>query len=178
MDDRTRRFARLLAPYHDAALAFARCVCRSRADGDDLFQAAVMRAFDRLDGLRDEAAFRAWLYRIIISVHRNSTRRSFWRRLVPIEGHHHTSTASAEDELGGAQRARQALATLPAEQRAAIALFEIEGFSVEEIASMQDVSVSAVKSRLSRGRERLREFYTQRLEGVAPAALPAPGGAS
>jgi predicted DNA-binding protein YlxM (UPF0122 family) len=40
-----------------------------------------------------------------------------------------------------------------------VVLFEIEGFSIEEIAAMQEVSISAVKSRLARGRDRLRRHY-------------------
>ena len=51
------------------------------------------------------------------------------------------------------------LASLAAEQREAVVLFEVDGFSIEEIAAMQRVSISAVKSRLTRGRERLRVFY-------------------
>ena len=181
MDERTRRFERLLAPYHDGALAFARCLCRSRADGDDLFQAAALKAYARLDDLRDEAAFRPWLYRILVTAHRDSVRRAFWRRLVPFGGDERRAIApapAADDALGSAQRAQRALATLPPEQREAIILFDIEGFTVEEIATLQAASVPAVKSRLSRGRDRLRHFYTHRLEGIAPNALPAPGGNS
>lgn len=175
------RFERLLAPHRVAALAFARCLCRSRADGDDLFQVALIRAFDHLVGLRDDGAFRPWLYRIIVTSHRNSLRRSFWRRLVPIGDDDAGAPAGGErvdDALGGAQRASLALATLPPEQREAIVLFEIDGWTVEEIAEVQQCSVSAVKSRLSRGRDRLRHVYVHRLGGVAPAALPVPEGMS
>jgi RNA polymerase sigma factor (sigma-70 family) len=80
----TERLARLIEPVHDRALAFARCLCRSRADGDDLYQEALLRALTKLDGLRDDAAFRPWLYRIVITVHRNRARRAFWRRLLPL----------------------------------------------------------------------------------------------
>ena len=66
-----------------------------------------------------------------------------------------------------ASRARGALAPV---QREAIVLFEIDGYAIEEIAAMQRVSVSAVKSRLARGRERLRRFYTRH------GWLLAPGG--
>ena len=54
-----------------------------------------------------------------------------------------------------------ALASLPAVQREAIVLFELEHYSIEEIAGLQRASVTAVKTRLSRGRERLRRFYQQ-----------------
>ena len=162
------RFRRLIEPIHDAVLAFARGLCRSRSEGDDLFQEAVLRAFAKLDGLRDDASFRAWLYRIVVTVHRNRCRRAFWRRLLPFGGDasapedtdYRTSNWSAE-LAESSRRAREALATLPAVQREAIVLFEIEGWKVEEIADVQGVSVSAIKSRLARGRDRLREHYEQ-----------------
>ena len=58
-------------------------------------------------------------------------------------------------------RVSRALASLPAEQREAIVLFDLEGITVDEIASLQGVSASAVKSRLARGRLRLRRLYVR-----------------
>jgi RNA polymerase sigma-70 factor, ECF subfamily len=171
MQPRHERFRRLIEPVHDRALTFARGLSRSRADGDDLFQEALVRALDKLDGLRDDAAFRPWLYRVIISVHRNQARRAFWRRLLPLGDHARaeTATPAPDDELGGAERARLALASLPAAQREAIVLFELEGWQVDEIARLQGASASAIKSRLSRGRCYLRAFYIRRF-GAAPIA--------
>jgi DNA-directed RNA polymerase specialized sigma24 family protein len=73
------------------------------------------------------------------------------------------------------ERARAALAELPAEQRESIVLFEIEGWQVEEIAELHGVSMSAVKSRLARGRARLRVYYQKQLAGDA---VPVLGGDS
>lgn len=189
MDTTTDRFRRLLEPVHARAVAFARGLCRSRADGDDLFQEAAVRALAKLESLRDDAAFPRWFYRVVITVHRNRSRRAFWRRLIPLgeladlsdgpdpghSGDYRTdewSPARAE----AARRARAALAMLPAVQREAIVLFEVEGRQVEEIAELQQVSVSAVKSRLARGRARLRSHY----EGELPAPIPStsPGESS
>jgi RNA polymerase sigma-70 factor (ECF subfamily) len=175
MDARQQRFLRLVEPHHAAALAFARCLCRSDADGDDLFQVALLRAFDNIEHLRSEDAFRSWFYRVIVSVHRNRLRRPFWRRLVPLADDHGTEHRF-DEELAGAQRARLALAELPPEQRETLLLFEIEGWTVDEIASLHHVSVSAVKSRLVRARDRLRNLYTKRFGAPAPAALPSTGG--
>jgi RNA polymerase sigma-70 factor, ECF subfamily len=162
MEPTSQRFRRLLEPVHDRAQVFARAICRSRADGDDLFQEALLRALDKLDGLRDDAAFRYWLYRVIISVHRNRYRRAFWRRLVPLAGEIRSPQRGADDVLGAAERARAALGVLPPEQREAIVLHDIEGWRVEDIAALHDTSISAIKSRLARGRERLRAVYTRR----------------
>ena len=173
MDANTSRFQRLLEPVHDRAVVFARSVSRSRADGDDLFQEAVLRALEKLPSLRDDAAFRFWLYRVIISVHRNRYQRGFWRRLLPLGDHDPAAPErSSEDQLGGADRARLALAELPHEQREALVLFEIEGWTVEELADLCGVSVSAIKSRLVRGRERLRTIYARKF-GLAAAPQPA-----
>jgi DNA-directed RNA polymerase specialized sigma24 family protein len=54
----------------------------------------------------------------------------------------------------------EALAQLPHEQRESIILFEISGFSIQEITVIQNASESAVKQRLKRGREKLMEILT------------------
>src|ERR1043165_4549359 len=181
METSQERLRRLIEPVHDKALAFARCLCRSRADGDDLYQEALLRVLGKLGGLRDDGAFRSWLYRVIVSVHRHRCRRAVWRRLVAPGGRVEAGAVGGGLEMAldyrvgdwrpdagdATERARAALAVLPAEQRESIVLFEIEGWQVEEIAALHRVSVSAVKSRLSRGRARLRAYYEKQLEDEA-----------
>jgi RNA polymerase sigma-70 factor (ECF subfamily) len=179
-----QRLIELLRPIHDQAAAAARRLGRSPADGDDLFQEAVIRACEKLPTLRDESRFRAWFYSVLLTVHRNRSRRSFWRRFLPLDLNPQRvidpvgeDGASWEDERRGAQRVSRALATLPPVQREAVVLFEIEGFSIEEIAALENVSTSAVKSRLARGRERLRRHYERlgfrpRTNGRARGAVP------
>jgi RNA polymerase sigma-70 factor, ECF subfamily len=185
MEAGSERFRRLLEPAHAKALTFARSLARSRGDGDDLFHEALLRALTRIEGLRDDGAFRPWLYRIVISVHRNRCRRNFWRRLlplgplpdpdqidVPVESGatDYRATEWSPEAAESTRRARAALATLPHVQREAIILFEIEGWKVEEIAELHRVSVSAVKSRLARGREAMRAYYEKQFS--APALIP------
>jgi RNA polymerase sigma-70 factor (ECF subfamily) len=168
-DEATRtheRLMTLLAPLHDGARATARRLCRSHADGDDLFQETVLRAFDRLHELRDETKFRSWFFAVMLSVHRARHRRSFWRRFAPLAALTREPARAPESELyEGAQRMARALATLAPEAREALVLFELEGFTLEEVAALQDGSIPAVKSRLSRARARLRRHY-QKLEGA------------
>jgi RNA polymerase sigma-70 factor (ECF subfamily) len=161
-----RRLIELLRPFHDQAAATARRLSRSVEDGDDLFQEAVLRAYDKLANLRDESRFRPWFYAILLSVHRNRSRRGFWRRFLSLEGKDGRpfevsgdDGATWDEERRGAERVSRALAGLPPEQREAVVLFELDGFSIEEISAIQGASKSAVKSRLSRGRERLRRHY-------------------
>jgi RNA polymerase sigma-70 factor, ECF subfamily len=176
METRADRFRRLIEPLHDRVLGFARSLSRSTAEGDDLFQDAMVRAFGKLDALRDDSAFRPWLFRIVVTVHRSHCRRAFFRRVIPIGDATETddnetlfrNEAWNPDAAEAHRRARKALAELGAAQREAIVLYEIEGFAVDEIAAIQRVSMSAVKSRLARGRERLRALYESEA-ALAPA---------
>lgn len=179
--DRYEQFIALLLPIHDRARLTARRLCRSHADGDDLFQEAALRAAERISGLRDPAHFPGWFYAVLLSVHRARARRAFWRRFLPLSAAPpEPGPAVPEDERRlRAARVTEALSRLPAEQREALVLFEVDGFTIEEIAQMQGDSVSAVKTRLSRGRRRLRSHYEDlnAAEEAAPlASAPLRGG--
>ncbi len=179
---RWTRLIRLLRPIHGQAVATARRLSRSLHDGDDLYQDAVLRAYDKLNGLRDESRFRSWFFATLLSRHRSRVRRPR-RESVPIEdmlGRRDEPVgedgARREEERRRAERAARALGGLQPVQREAIVLHDIDGFSVEEVADMQGVTVSAVKSRLARGREELRRFYlrfTRESEGSRLETLPA-----
>ena len=173
---RWQRLIGLLKPIHLQAVATSRRLCRSADDGDDLYQESVLRAYDKLNGLRDESRFRSWFFATLLSRHRSRVRRPR-RDAVSIEGAFDRGAEPVgedgtawEEERRRAQRVARALAGLSPEQREAIVLHDIEGFSVEEIAEMQRVTLSAVKSRLARGREKLRRFYLRHglKSGTAP----------
>ena len=186
---RWQRLIGLLKPIHAQAVATARRLSRSLDDGDDLYQESVLRAYDKLNGLRDESRFRSWFFATLLSRHRSRVRRPR-RDRVRIEGAFDRGGEPAgedgtawEEERRRAERVARALAGLPPEQREAIVLHDIEGFLVEEIAEMQQVTLSAVKSRLARGRERLRRFYlrhgrkneTPNLESLTAGTMAWPG---
>jgi RNA polymerase sigma-70 factor (ECF subfamily) len=165
---RWQRLLELLGPIHEAATTTARRIARTSDEGDDLYQDAVLTAFRKLDSLRDEASFRSWFFAILLSQHRTRARRAFWRRFLPIEEAAHADAAPAvppvvgEDEWLRARRIRSALATLPPGEREAVVLHEMQGFSTEEIATMQGITPSSVRSRLTRGRQRLADVYRRR----------------
>jgi RNA polymerase sigma-70 factor (ECF subfamily) len=164
---RQERLMALLGPHHDRARATSRRLCRSHADGDDLFHEAVLRALGHLDELRDAEKFRSWFYAVLLSVHRSHHRRSFWRRLLPLsEVRAEPVVDAGTDALEGAERMARALATLSPVEREAVVLFELEGFTLDEVAALQRHSLPAVKSRLVRARARLRRHYerTERAE--------------
>jgi RNA polymerase sigma-70 factor, ECF subfamily len=169
LDQQATALFSLLTPIYHEARVLARRVAGNQADGDDLFHDAAIHASQKISQLRDPSLFRFWFYRILLSKNYDRHRRGFWKRLRPIDSLpaaqiKHESD-SPEDLRAGTARAHKALSTLPEAQRVTIVLFEIHGFSLQETADIQAVSVSSVKTRLLRGRESLRKYYVAK--GVA-----------
>jgi RNA polymerase sigma-70 factor, ECF subfamily len=133
--------------------------------GDDeqaqeVAQDVFVRACAALDRLPGDANHRAWLYRIATNAACDVLRRRrllSWVALRETDGDTH-----ACDPLEGMedQQVIQAvLLRIPASYRAVLILFSVQGYSVREISEMLSISEGAVKTRLSRARERFRKAY-------------------
>lgn len=128
---------------------------RSREDAEDVTQEAFLRAFDSLPRLRDRAAVGAWIARIAANLC-VSWLRSRPRLEVP------TDPADLGSEMPGARsdpavQVREAVDRLPAKYRLAIVAFYLEDKSYEDAARALGVTVRALKTRLYRARNMLRE---------------------
>ena len=116
----------------------------------------MFHAYRGLHTLRDESSFRAWFFSILLRLSRR--RRGWWLNFWPLR---ETDEATTEDDAE-AERARwlrRALQRLTPLEREALVMSELGGFSIAEIAQSQGSSVSAVKTRISRAKKRLRERY-------------------
>jgi len=154
-------FEDVVVPHLDAAFNYARWLTRNDADAEDVVQDAVVRAFRFFSSVRTDNA-RSWLFTIV--------RRTWYARLakrgnrIPsTEYDELTDRRSAEvprvDELlirrEQAERVRCAVEQLPVDLREVIVLRELEGLSYQEIATVVNIPIGTVMSRLSRARERL-----------------------
>lgn len=158
-------FLALLRPHYDDALRYCRGIgaTGSLADTEDAFQSALLRAFENVDRLREPERFRPWLFQIVTREVRRSQRRRWWRDVSPLPSDDGPPPLGlvVACETGDALDVLAALSRLGDQERQALLLFEIGGFSVDEIREIQrDRSPSAVKSRLSRARARLRALLT------------------
>ncbi|MBI3522190.1 MAG: RNA polymerase sigma factor [Chloroflexi bacterium] len=138
---------------------------------DDVTQETFTKAFGAMRTLTREHRVLPWLYRIANNAaidHLRRRRRFSWVRLgavhgtaeEPHEGDDHGRVADRES-------LRRALGGLPPENASALLLHALEGYSYQEIAAIQGVSMTAVRSRIARARTAFKAKYEQ-----PPAADP------
>ena len=165
-------FGTLFARHRDRLWAVALRTTGDAEEAADALQDALISAFRRAGSYRGDAAVTTWLHRIVVNACLDRLRRRKVRAAEPLadDGHEYgASAAAAADPLREGARdpadlvvadeqrraVLQALGGLPPEQRAALVLVDMHGYSVEEAAAVLDCPPGTVKSRCSRGRARL-----------------------
>lgn len=130
---------------------------------DDLVQDAVERAIRKRHLWKRHGSIRGWLYRVLYNVFLNqSAQRNRTRRQVALEDMPFALSEPARQEHRLMYKdVAAAMRALPDEQRAAIALTALEGFSYDEAAQILGVPIGTLRSRLFRGRDKLRELYVE-----------------
>ena len=153
-------FTRLLEPEYKRANMFCRKLSGDPEKGDDLFQEALVIAYKRLGSLKNDNAFRPWLYRIIINRFKSETRRPWFKRMVPLSPEMEISLEGDNPvDLNNARRwLAKAFRALPPESQALVSLHELEGWPIDELARMFNRSESWVKVNLFRARKKMREI--------------------
>lgn len=136
---------------------FASGLARDRADGDDLCQMTIERALLRRAQWQDGTRLDSWMYRIMRNIWIDETRaRSRRSETFVIEEEGAAVGISGEQEvaveIGNVDRA---MSSLPAEQREAVLLVMVEGYSYKEAAEIIGCPVGTLNSRLVRGRDAL-----------------------
>lgn len=160
-------FSGLVQRYQDKCVRFAVRMLGSRVDADDALQSAFMRAFRGLRTCKEPNRFGGWLYQIVINECRSYAARQRRRDLRFTSDTEAIERAvgpgaeiEADSDVGG--HIESALGSLPAEQREAFLLKHVEELSYEEMSQMTGVSVPALKMRVKRACDGLRNL----LEGV------------
>src|ERR1700730_17259610 len=176
-------FGELFRRHRDRLWAVAlRTVCDPEEAADAL-QDAMVSAFRRAADFRGESAVTTWLHRIVVNASLDRLRRRAARPALSARA------APANEALlahgGGPARAANTsldveagLRLLPPQQRAALVVVDMLGFSVADAAVILDISPGTVKSRCARARARLLP-YVAHLQGnrsASESVSPAQGG--
>lgn len=151
-------FAELVGRHRDRLWAVALRTMGHPEDAADALQDALLSAHRKAGQFRGDAAVTTWLHRIVVNACLDRLRRRQARPTVPLPDTESAAPADPSDPLGQRELAweiERALLTLPDEQRAAVVLVDVEGYSVEEAAALLDCPTGTVKSRCSRARAKL-----------------------
>ncbi|SBT49729.1 RNA polymerase sigma factor SigM [Micromonospora auratinigra] len=159
-------FTELFHRHSDRLWAVALRTVGDREEAADALQDALLSAHRAAARFRGDSAVTTWLHRIVVNACLDRMRRRQTHATVPLPDGVHTD-GEAGSYTGGVEPAapvrdhdtalvvRQALAELPAEQRAALVLVDVQGYPVAEVARILGVAEGTVKSRCARGRARL-----------------------
>ncbi len=147
----------LAAMYQDNLFAVAFNICQNTQDAEDVIQDTFVQYYTTKKEFDSEEHIRAWLIWVAVNKAKNVT-RTFWRRnKVSIEDF----TEMLAFETPESETLFETVMQLPKKYRIVIHLYYYEDYSVGEIAKILKLSESNVKTRLMRGRAKLREVLKE-----------------
>lgn len=169
--------------YKDFVYTLAFKLLNDKGEAMDVTQEVFVTLFKKVGAFRGDSSLKTWLYRVAINEATNRNRwwkRRFRHRTLSLNLDSHTLLArpsafqsrnpspARECYLRELQHALQeGLQELPFDQRVAVTLRDVEGLAYEEIAELTNTNIGTVKSRIARGRERLRTLLRPCWEGSA-----------
>ena len=166
-------FEQLMRKHESRMYSVAVRMCGNREDAQDCVQDAMLRIYRALDRFKGQSSFSTWVYRITMNTCLDELRRRKVRASTSLDTllesgwsptdeadtpEHHAIDAERRKALSGA------IQSLPEDMRSAIVLREMQGLSYEEISDVLSVNVGTIKSRISRGREKLRQLISKQPE--------------
>lgn len=168
--DQRLKFEQAALPHLDAIYTAALRLARNPDDAEDLLQETILRAYRFFHQFTAGTNCRAWLLTILYNNFRNSYRRGarehpaatseeFEREVESSSWRSDQTRINPEDLLGDrllGNRIEAALATLPADFREALLLVDVQELNYAEVATVLEVPLGTVKSRVSRGRALMR----------------------
>ena len=159
-------FNRLMAQHENRMYAVALRMCANREDAQDCLQEAMLRVYRAIGSFKGQSTFSTWVYRITMNTCLDELRRKKNRQNTSLDnlvdmGWSPTDGGAGPEKQALMREMREkmhgAIRELPDDMRAAVVLRDIQGFSYDEIAQMLEINAGTIKSRISRGREKLRE---------------------
>ena len=177
-------FEELVRRHRDRLWSVALRTTGDPEEASDALQDALISAYRRAGQFRGESAVTTWLHRIVVNASLDRLRRRSVRSAQPLPDDDETSPGTVvADPVDHMDRREvqlvvtQALAELPEDQRDAVLLVDVEGWSVEEAAAMLGCPEGTVKSRCHRGRAKLakRLDFLRNLGSDEPVVQPEGG---
>jgi RNA polymerase sigma-70 factor (ECF subfamily) len=169
-------FEELVRRHRDRLWAVALRTLREPEEAADALQDALISAHRAAGSFRAESAVTTWLHRIVVNACLDRIRRRQVRPTVPLPEEGPGEPAERRDRMAErdtAMAVEAALGQIGVEQRAAITLVDIEGYSVADAAQILGVAEGTVKSRCARGRAKLAVLLGHLRNLDEPTTVPA-----
>ncbi|HZL56773.1 MAG TPA: sigma-70 family RNA polymerase sigma factor [Bryobacteraceae bacterium] len=160
MSQRQDEFERVALPHLRSLLRFARRLSVNMPAAEDLVQEAYLKAWRGFGQFESGTNIRAWLFRVILNVHRAQGRKT-GPAIFPLRADPAADLDEHRLEI------LQALDRLPEDHRAVLMLGAVEGFTCREIAEILSLPIGTVMSRLSRARQSMRTLLLPHSEKVS-----------
>ena len=188
-DDNAAAFEELVSRYHARLVSIFENMVGRRSMAEDLAQEVFLRIYRARKRYTAGSRFSTWLYRIAHNVASNARRSLARRKEVNVVAQSHGELSAQPlthmvkeasglmptrqiDQIERAEIVRAAMGSLNDRQRMALLLSKFEGMSYEEIAQSMELSVSAIKSLLSRARVNLKDILAPYIqEGILPESV-------
>lgn len=170
-------FEELVRLYEKRVLALTRRMCKNPEDAAEAAQEAFLAAWQGLKNFRGDSSFSTWLYRLASNACVDQLRREGRRQAaVSLDGDEQTlvvpSPLPSPQEEAERRELREeieaGLQALPPSLRAVLVLREMQQLRYDEIAQALELDVGTVKSRISRGRKKLRSFLLEQGNFFSP----------
>jgi RNA polymerase sigma-70 factor (ECF subfamily) len=168
-DERNSRFMSLLQPVYRDCQRWAYTLTGNGVDAEDVLEEGILTALKSIHQLKNDDAFKTWMFRILRTTHLQLLRRKNPVDLMEAgELDRHASGAGDMQRSQTAEVVHAALSKLAPEQRMALELFELHELSIREVAGVMGKAETAVRVQLHRARSRMAEMLRE--AGLDPGA--------
>ena len=161
-DGDTGAFGELVKLYKDPIQRYLYKLTGDVEQAGDLTQDTFLKAYQNLNSIRSDLAFKPWLYRIATRTVHSAWRWARLKNFISFDGQKLPGRKLTEDTVKNLEQklaVRTALHEVPRNQRECLVLHFVEGFKYREIAVTLGISEEAVRKRVARGKEIFKDAY-------------------
>lgn len=162
IDARARKIENLIDKYGDDVLRVCYIYTKDYGAAQDLFQEVFIKVFKKIDSFRGDSSEKTWIIQIAINTCKDYLKSAWIKRIVSFDDNEeredYIATEKSVIDNIEKQEIMKAILKLSSKLREVILLYYYLGYSSGEIAKITGISESAVRSRLMRAREYLKEF--------------------
>jgi RNA polymerase sigma-70 factor (ECF subfamily) len=150
-------------PIHNQLYKFCRAISGNTVDAEDLIQDTILNVLERFDKIKDLSVFKSFVFSVASNLHKMKLRRNkFKASFNEEEVNQIIDVGQNQEYFTEFKIVYEKILSLPARTSETLILYHISDLSIEEIRKIQGGSLSAVKSRLQRGREKVLSLLNTR----------------